>query len=122
MPRLKKILVKVIRNDDIKWVHFCYVSANLYDEFFKATRCEKSEFGAFLSMWVQGDFGEKMSMAYFNDLIRLKYLVNLRYQQEYSELYALAGEENPKITGWVRMWVSQHMRLEIAARKEGSIV
>lgn len=122
MPQLKKIVVKTIRNGELKWNHFCYVSSDLYDEFFKCTGCEKSEFGAFLSVWMRGDFGERRTMAYYDDIVRLKYLVNLRYRQEYAELYSLAGDENPKITGWLRMWVSQHMRIEIAARKEGDFV
>jgi SRSO17 transposase len=117
MPQLSKILVKVIRNDEWKWVHFCYVYSDLYDEFFKYTECEKSEFGAFLSMWAQGDFNEKMGMSTFEDIQRLRYLVDKKYKDEYSELYALSKEENPSIHGWMRMWVSQHMRIEVAARK-----
>lgn len=117
MPELKKILLKVIRQDVIKWCHFCYVSSELYNEFFKYTGCEKSEFGAFLSIWVKGDFNVKLSMSSYEDVTRLRYLVQKKYAEEYAELYALTEEENPKIHGWLRMWVSQHMRVEIAARK-----
>lgn len=122
MPQSKKILVKTIRGDAIKWSHFCYVSSDLYQEFFKVTGCEKSEFGAFLSVWAKGDFGEDLSMAYFEDIAKLKHLVNLKYRSEYSELYCLTAKENPDIRGWLRMWVSQHMRIEIAARKEVDFV
>lgn len=117
MPELKKILVKVIRDESIKWCHFCYVSTELYDEFFRVTGCEKSEFGAFLSVWAKGDFNVKLSMSSFDNVLQLRYLVNQWYSKEYSELYALTEEENPRINGWLRMWVSQHMRVEIAARK-----
>lgn len=118
MPNLKKILVKVIRDESIKWSHFCYISEELYDEFFRVTKCEKSEFGAFLSMWVKGDFDVRLSMSSYDDIIHLKHLVEKRYSEEYAELYALTESENPKIHGWLRMWVSQHMRVEIAARKD----
>lgn len=116
MPQLSKILVKVVRDGEWKWVHFCYVFTDLYNTFFRVTGCEKSEFGAFLSIWAKGDFSEKMGMSTFEDVQRLRYLVNRKYAQEYAELYALNEEENPKINGWMRMWVSQHMRVEIAAR------
>lgn len=118
MPlKLKKILIKVIRGDEIKWVHFCYVSEELFYEFFKVAKCERSEFGTFLSMWAQGDFSVKLKMSQYDDIQTLKYLVNKKFISEYSELYDLNQEENPRIDGWLRMWVSQHMRVEIAARK-----
>lgn len=116
MPQLSKILVKVLRDNDIKWIHFCYVSKDLYNAFFKVTGREKYEFGAFLSMWAQGDFDQKLSMTTYEDIQSLRYLVKKKYIEEYAELYALSEEENPNISGWMRMWVSQHMRVEIAAR------
>ena len=116
MPQLSKILVKVVRDGDLKWVHFCRVFTDLYDTFFRFTGCEKSEFGAFLSIWARGDFSVKLSMSTFEDIQTLRYLVNKKYSEEYAELYALNEEENPKIRGWMRMWVSHHMRVEIAAR------
>lgn len=117
MPELKKVLVKVIRDNDIKWSHFCYISKDLYEEFLAVTGCDRSELGAFLSIWAKGDFDEEMSMSFFEDIERLRYLINKKYAEEYAELYALTKEENPRINGWIRMWTSQHMRVEIAARK-----
>lgn len=118
-PRLSKLLVKVLRDGEWKWIHFCYVYTNLYDAFFHIVQCEKSEFGTFLSMWARGDFQVKLRMSTYEDVQKLRELVEQRYQQEYSELYALNPEENPKVQGWMRMWVSQHMRVEIAARTGG---
>lgn len=114
--KLKKILVKVLKDEEWKWVHFCYVYSNLYDSFFDITKCEKSEFGTFLSMWAKGDFSVSINMSTYEDVQKLKSLVNQKYTLEYKELYALNQEENPEIRGWLRMWVSQHMRVEIAAR------
>lgn len=117
MPDMKKVLVKVIRDNDIKWSHFCYISSDLYEEFLSVTGCERADIGAFLSVWARGDFNEDLAMSYYEDVVRLRYLVNKKFADEYSELYALTEEENPRIKGWIRMWVSQHMRVEIAARK-----
>lgn len=121
MPQLSKILVKVLRNGEIKWTHFCYVSTDLYNQFFQATGIEKYEFGAFLSMWAKGDFDKKLSMTTYDDIQALRHLVKRKFIEEYAELYALTEEENPNISGWMRMWVSQHMRVEIAARKDNCI-
>lgn len=114
--KMTKILVKVLRDDQWKWVHFCYIYSDLYDYFFKVTGIERSEFGVFLSMWARGDFGVKRHMSTYEDIQYLRKLVSDKYREEYAELYALNDEENPNISGWMRMWVSQHMRIEIAAR------
>ncbi len=118
MPRMRKIVLKVLRGDTWQWVHFCYIQNALYEQFFEATKCEKSAFGAFLSIWVKGDFGINLQMLTYDDIVKLRHLIHTRYTQEYPELYMLNSEENPRIQGWVRLWVSQHMRVEIAARKE----
>lgn len=115
---MKKIILKVLNEDSWEWVHFCYIPAQIYDEFFKTTGCEKSEFGTFLSVWAKGDFGLKTSVSTLDEVKGLRYAINKKYLQEYAELYALSDTENPRIYGWVRMWVSQHMRVEIAARKD----
>ncbi len=122
MSRMRKIILKVLRGDTWEWVHFCYIQNELYEKFFEVTKCEKSAFGTFLSMWVKGDFGINLKMTTYDDIIKLRHLIQVRYTQEYPELYILDAEENPRIQGWVRMWVSQHMRVEIAARKETSNV
>lgn len=118
-PKMKKILVKVLKGSEWKWVHFCYVSNRLYGEFFKWAKCDTVDFTTFLSEWIQGDFKIKMPISTYDELQQLRYLVNKRYSEEYPELYALTKEENPIINGWVRLWVSQHMRIEISSRKEG---
>jgi hypothetical protein len=118
VKQLRKILVKVNRDGDWKWVHFCHVYDNLYEKFFEVTGCEKSEFTTFLASWAQGDFGLKLKMTYFEDIVKLREVVRKHYESSYEELYTLNQEENPDIKGWLRHWVSQHMRIEIAARVE----
>lgn len=117
MPKVKKILVKVVRDDSLKWVHFCRVSTEVYDEFFKVTECSTADFGAFLSVWAKNDFGVRLTMATFEDIRYLKTLVKRRFQIEYCDLYALPGAESLSIRGWFQIWVSQHMKEEISERK-----
>lgn len=115
---MSKILLKILDNGTPKWVHFAYVSKDLYKEFFDVTKCEKSAFCDYLSIWVKGDFGMSLKMVTYTDIRKLKSLVKRKYRLEYSELYSLTDQENPSIYGWLRIWLSQHMRVEIAARKD----
>lgn len=115
---MRKLMLKIRDNPGWKWVHFSYVHPEVYDAFFRAVNCKKAEIAKFLSMWARADFKVTLSMETLEDVQRLKHLVETKYRVEYSELYLLHKEENPKITGWVRMWVSQHMRVETAARTE----
>lgn len=117
MTKVKKILVKVVRGNSIKWVHFCRVPAEVYDEFFRVTECSTSDFGAFLSVWARNDFGVRLTMATFEDVLHLKTLVKRRFQIEYSDLYTMPGASSLDIRGWFQIWVAQHMQEEISERK-----
>lgn len=113
--RLSKVLIKVLRGREIKWVHFCYIPQDLYKAFFDAVCNEKSEFGAFLSSWALKDFSVRLNMSTFEDVQKLKALIKSKYMKKYIALYAMS-EESLSITGWVRVWVSQHMKAEITKR------
>lgn len=117
MPKTKKILVKVVRDDTLKWVHFCRVPTEVCNEFFRVTECCTADFGAFLSVWARNDFGVRLTMATFEDICYLKTLVKRRFQIEYRDLYALPGSSALNIRGWFQIWVSQHMQEEISERK-----
>lgn len=116
MANFRQLHLKVIRDGQIKWIHYCDIEEKLYLEFFRVTQCERSEFGAYLSVWARADFGVDLTMGTYSDAKHLKRLVAEKYRKEYSELYMLKKEENPVIKGWFRMWVSQHMRVEVAGR------
>lgn len=118
MAKLKKIVLKVLHEGLWQWVHLCYISDELYREFFQIVGCEKSEFGVYVSIWAQGDFGVHLSMTTYADIQTLRWHIKHKYATEYAELYALSELENPRINGWMRLWLSQHMRVAIAARKE----
>ena len=109
----KKLLLKVIRNKEICWVHLCYVSKKVYDNFFRVTGCEKNEFGAYLSKWAREDFKITLSMATYEDMLKLEKLVEDRYKYEYSELYSGEAQETIRVTGWLRRWLTYHMKLEV---------
>jgi hypothetical protein len=111
-PIMKKVLVKVLRNGDIRWVHFSAVPKELYDSFFRLTETEPLDLNAYLSKWCKEDFDTSLNMGKYDDIYHLKLAINERFQAEYAELYGAAGM--PEIRGWVRMWLSQHMREEIA--------
>jgi hypothetical protein len=108
---MKKVLVKVIRDNEIQWVHFSAIPEDLYLKFFRVTGAETADLNAYLSKWCKEDFDVSLRMGTYNDIYHLKQAINERYQAEYTELYG--SEEMPDIRGWVRMWLSQHMKVEI---------
>ncbi len=108
---MKKVLVKVIRDGDIKWVHFSAIPSRLYKRFFTNTGTEPADLNEYLSKWCKEDFDTNLKMYKYDDIYHLKKAINERFQAEYAELYGSA--EMPEIRGWVRMWLSQHMELEL---------
>lgn len=111
----KKILLKVEKDNRFVWVHFCYIPSDLYVQFFRATGIDKSEFGSYLSKWAKADFGVKLSMSRYKDIETLKELVNTHFTQAYSELYSQRVGIVPEIKGWMRLWVSQNIMMELSS-------
>lgn len=108
---LRKILVKVIRDGSIEWVHFSAIDSNLYKRFLEATDTRPSDLNDYLSRWCKDDFDVRLRMYKYADIYHLKKAINERFEAEYAELYGSA--EMPEIRGWVRMWLSQHMEMEV---------
>lgn len=119
MNDLKKVVVKVKKQGIPQWVHFCYAPADLCNEFFTVTGCKPSELNKYLSAWARGDYSLKSSMETYDDIITLRHYINMNFKRDYPELFILTDRENPQVTGLTRLWLSQHMRIEIAARKRG---
>lgn len=109
----RKLLLKVLRNDEIVWVHFCYISNDLYEKFFRMPGVEKADFAYYLSKWVKEDFGVKLKMATYKDLETLRALVKEHFESVYEELYGQRIGVNPEIRGWLRLWVSQNIMKEL---------
>lgn len=113
---LKKVLVKVIRDGGIEWVHLSAVDETLYKRFFETTNTRPVDLNDYLSQWCKDDFDVRLRMYKYNDIYHLKKAINERFQTEYAELYGSA--EMPEIRGWVRMWLSQHMEMELLKIEE----
>lgn len=109
----RKILLKVLRNNEVSWVHFCYIPEDLYEKFFRVTQCEKSEFGAYLSKWARRDFNINLKMSDYKDIERLRQIVFRHFEEAYSELYKQRLGVTPEIRGWLRLWVSQNIMMEL---------
>lgn len=114
--RLKKVVVKVLKEGQICWVHFSAVPEKTYDQFLRATETEPADLNVFLSKWCKQDFEVMLRMYKYDDIYHLKKAIVERFESEYPELYG--SMEMPKIKGWVRMWLAQHMREEIVMYNE----
>lgn len=120
LAQQKKVVLKVSDSKayGFKWVHFCYMSGDLYSRFFSVTGIEKSELGTYLSSWAEKDFNmQHVPVNTSDDVANLIAIINNHFAKQYTELYN-NPTENPSIRGWVRMWLSGHMREEILARSD----
>ena len=115
--KMKKVLVKVLREGEIKWTHFSAIPAELYERFFTDAGIEAADLNDYLSKWYFNDFNKILKMYKYSDIIKLKADINRKFETKYSELYGYAGM--PEIRGWVRMWLSQHMELELEMLRYG---
>ena len=113
----QKILVKVIRDGSVQWVHVSTVPKKLYYDFLRITDSTSLDLNYYLYMWCKDDFDVTLRMSKYEDIYHLKKAINERFEAEYEELY---GEERMvQVRGWVRMWLIQHMKEEIAIVKNG---
>lgn len=113
--RMKKVVIKVLRDGEIKWVHFSAVPEKLYRKFFKTTESEPADLNQFLSKWCKQDFDVTLRMYKFDDISNLRKAIIERYEADYPELYN--SQSQLWIQGWVKMWLSQHMKEEIVIWK-----
>lgn len=103
--RVKKVLLKVQKDGIDQWVHLCYIPVEVYEQFFYSIATH-SELGAYLSKWALEDFKKRLPMTSYEDIQDLRNTINQAYQKE---LFF--------VSGWVRLWITQHMKEEIAIRK-----
>lgn len=114
--KMKKVVIKVFRGGCISWVHFSAVPEKVYRKFFKVCEIEPSDLNEYLSKWCKQDFDVTLRMYKYDDILHLKKAVRERFQSEYPELYS--SREMPMVKGWVRMWLTQHMKEEIATHEK----
>lgn len=115
MAIMKKVLFKVDHNGEQEWVHFCYVPADVSDRFFSITGKDRQGLAHMVEKWVFQDYQTKVSIDTYEDIQRVRDIVTRRFRMDYSELYVMGDKAgDPSIFGIVRMWLVQHMRMEIA--------
>ena len=114
--KMQKVVIKVLKEGQIQWVHFSTIPRELYRKFLRVTTSEPTDLNKYLSEWCKQDFDTYLRMYKFDDIYHLKKAIVERYETEYSELYT----KNSRlfVKGWVRMWFCKHLKEEIALCKE----
>lgn len=108
--KMRKVLVKVLRDGEIKWTHFSAIPNELYERFF--TNIEPVDLNGYLSKWCAADFNKVLKMYKYSDILQLKRAINKTFELKYPELYD-SNIVTPEIRGCVRMWLTQHMEREL---------
>lgn len=116
----QKLLIKIIKDDDWKWVHLCHIDSKVYQKFRAIPENESLSIGSHISRWMLQDFGVKLSMSYQRDILQVKAILRAWYRREYPELYLKnCPGDGRRITSLMSIWLTQHMEYEIEKYKEG---
>ena len=81
-PELKKVIVKVLRNGQVEWVHFSTAPIKIYRKFFKVTETTPADLNEFLSKWCKQDFDVTLKMYKYDDIYHLKRAIEERFQSQ----------------------------------------
>lgn len=115
MAIMKKIMFRVDHDGELEWVHFCYVPADVRDRFFAVTGMNHEGLLHCVERWVGEDYNQHIGIHTYGDIEKVRQIIKQRFRANYSELYILGDNGgNPSIYGIVRLWLVQHMRMEIA--------
>lgn len=105
----KKIQFRVMEDTGEKWVHFCYVSEELKEEFDEKVGKLQRMTNYWIVKWAMEDFGITQ-VDTEDDLQDLKERIKTMYKDMYPELYI---DSNTDQQGWTRVWFTQHMQKEL---------
>lgn len=120
---MKKVLFRVDHNGDYEYVHFCYIPANLYTKFKQVTGVSSPKLKDYVERWIYDDYSIRVHITTYDEVVSARNLICQRFRQGYPELFILGDNTgNPTIYGVIRMWLVQHMRIEMAKYElEGAV-
>ena len=120
MENTVKLLLKVLDapNNKVKWVHFCYVGQNLYNQYLAENDLTTSSFNEIFSRWCQEDFRLDLAMASTKDVRILRAAIKDFYKRAYPDVY-LNSETDRQ--GWSRIWVTKKMKEDLGIYGEERI-
>lgn len=112
MSELSKVMIKVLdpEEDQAVWKHICYLSKELYLEFLDKKSISRAELADYMSLWVLQDFRISLTLTTSGELYILKALIKDRYRSIYPHLYQDTRIDRQ---GWIRLWLTDHMRKEL---------
>lgn len=118
--KTRKILLKVLTPQGIKWVHLCHLDTKLYEQF-----CESLLEGnstllpTHISRWVKEDFSTTLAMSHKADIESLKRILTAWYSREYPELYLKSCPGANRISGLMNVWMTQHIQYDLENYNKG---
>lgn len=94
-----------------RWVHVCYVNAELYNLYMAETGMTTAQWNEILTRWCYEEFHYECAMSTTRDLELLKGLVKDRARKIYPDIFYSVGKTDRQ--GWMRIWVEKKMREDI---------
>ena len=118
--RKKLVLLCTDQHNERRWIHFCYVPSDVYDSYFMKLDAGKMEtIRKRLRLWAKQDFGVDVKLNTLDDLRSFRKFILNMYKSEYSELFPKGGFTF-STQGWVTLWVTRHMEMEIETNENPS--
>lgn len=110
---LHKLYIRVINGKKLKWMFFCGVPEEIWNDFNKLAHIGVLDLNAYLSMWARDDFLNNVPMDRVEHIDQLKRMIVTSCRNTYKELYSFEkfGLEVEK-DFWIRLWAASHMRTE----------
>lgn len=105
----KKIQFRLLEDTGEKWVHFCYVSEELKEEFDEKVGRLQRTANYWAIKWAMEDFGISQVDTQ-EQLLDLKERIKNMYKDKYPELYIDSSTDSQ---GWLRVWYTNHMMKEL---------
>lgn len=115
----QKLLIKVLVDTELKWIHLCYIDHQLYRKFKSISGYESQTIGSHITRWLLQDFGVKLQMSTKMDVMMLRNILQTWYRHEYPEIYLKCPGDKQRISNLIGIWLTQHMQYEIELYKGG---
>lgn len=115
-----KVLVKVLDEniDKLVWEHVCYCARDVYIGFLRKTHIERFELADYITKWAREDFCIDLPMSTVKDVTILRELILDKYKTVYPHIVTHPEDRKYDYQGWVRVWLTEHMKKELRLMKK----
>jgi hypothetical protein len=106
---LSKIQIKIVRDNNPIWSHFCYVPSDIKNRFDNLVNTQNFLTNYWVALWAHSEF-DLFQIDTPESIQTLKETIKNKYRERYPELYV---DSNTDKQGWLRVWYTENMEKEL---------